>query len=241
MQIKGQAVGSLVTATSVEFLDSNATLALLTGVVSEANSTADFKVSGQASKVGVVVRYINGNAASIVNGATLWMKGHRDGAGVFVANIVFVVPNWIVATTQAAGTVTDPDAPSSSFKLNGTTVTTSPATVFIGGTAGDLLAGRWVIVTGKMHNGVLAAETLIITRDRTNEACKAFKLDAVIYDYASVSDFKLFGFQVNASAATFRGGTAADLADGKVVQVCGDELPMGNVLTAKSIELRPVP
>jgi hypothetical protein len=59
--------------------------------VSEANSTADFKVAGQASKVSVVVRYINGNVASIVNGATLWMKGHRDGAGVFVANIVFVV------------------------------------------------------------------------------------------------------------------------------------------------------
>ncbi|MEQ1804552.1 MAG: DUF5666 domain-containing protein [Burkholderiaceae bacterium] len=235
VQIKGQAVGSLVTATSVEFLDSNALLGLLTGVVSDANSTADFKVGGQAAKVGLVVRYINGNAAGIVNGATLWMKGHRDGAGVFVANVVFIVPNWMVVTTQAAGTVTDPDPLNHSFKLNGTTVTTSPATVFIGGTEADLLTGRWVIVTGKMNSGVLAAETIIVTRDHSNEACKAFKLDAVIYDYVSVSNFKLFGFQIDASTAAFSGGSAADLADGKVIQACGDALPAGNVLTAKSI------
>ncbi len=240
VQIRGQAVGSLVTATSVEFLDSNATLALLTGVVSEANSTADFKVGGTAAKVGVVVRYINGNPSSIVNGATLWMKGHRDASNVFVANVVFVVPNWIVATTQAAGTVTDPDAPSGSFKLNGTTVTTSPATVFVGGTANDLLAGSWVIVTGKMNSGVLAAETVIFKRDRSHEACKAFKLEAVVYDYTSAADFKMFGFQVDASAATFTGGAASDLGDGKVVQACGDELPVGNVLKAKSIEFRAV-
>ncbi len=241
VQIKGQAVGSLVTATSVAFLDSNAVLALLTGVVSEANSSADFKVGGQPAKLGVLVRFINGNPASIVNGATLWMKGHRDGAGVFIANIIFVVPNWVVATTQAAGTVTDPDPLGHSFKLNGTTITVSPATVFIGGSEADLLAGRWVIVTGKMNSGVLAAETIVITRDRSNEACKAFKLVAVIYDYASVSDFKLFGFQIDASAATFGGGTAADLADGKVVQACGDELPAGNVLKAKSIVFRTAP
>ena len=240
VQIRGQAVGSLVTATSVEFVDSNATLALLTGVVSEANSTADFKVGGTAAKVGVVVRYINGNPSSIVNGATLWMKGHRDASNVFVANVVFVVPNWIVATTQAAGTVTDPDAPSGSFKLNGTTVTTSPATVFVGGTANDLLAGGWVIVTGKMNSGVLAAETVIFKRDRSHEACRAFKLEAVVYDYTSAAGFKMFGFQVDASAATFTGGTASDLADGKVVQACGDELPVGNVLKAKSIEFRAV-
>ena len=239
VQIKGQAVGSLVTATSVQFLDSNAVLALLTGKVSDANSLADFKVGGQAAKVGLVVRFINGNAASIVNGATLWMKGHRDANGTFVANIIFVVPNWIVATTQAAGIVTNPDTVNGTFKLNGTTVTTSPATAFVGGTAVDLEAGGWVIVTGKMNTGVLAAETIVITRDTST--CKAFKLEAVIYDYVSVSDFKLFGFSVDASRASFSGGTAADLADGKVVQACGDELPVGDALKANSIEFRSAP
>jgi hypothetical protein len=240
IQVKGASEGSLVTATSVEFLDSNSTSALLTGVVSDFASSADFKVGGQAAKVSADVRIINGNLASIVNGATLWMKGQRDSAGVFVANLVIVVPNWIVATTQVAGRVTDPDPLGASFKLNGTTVTTSPATRFVGGTAGDVLAGTWVIVTGKMHSGVLAAETVVIARDRSDEACKAFKLEAIVYDYVSVSNFKLFGFQVDASAATFTGGTAADLANGKVVQACGDELPVGNLLIANSIEFRAV-
>lgn len=91
-----------------------------------------------------------------------------------------------------------------------------------------------------MNSGALAAETVIFKRDRSHEACRAFKLEAVVYDYTSAAGFKMFGFQVDASAATFTGGTASDLADGKVVQACGDELPVGNVLKAKSIEFRAV-
>ena len=240
VQIRGQSAGSLITATSVEYLDSNASSALLTGKLTEASSPASFKVGGQASKVADGVRYINGNAQSIVNGATLWMKGQRDGAGVFVANLVIVVPNWVVATTQVAGSVTDPDANTGSFKLNGTSVTTSPATRFFGGTVSSLHSGAWVLVTGRMNSGVLAAETVVFPRDRGNEACKAFKLEAMVYDYVSQSNFKMLGFQVDASSATFTGGAASDLADGKIVQACGDELPVGNAVKAQSIEFRPV-
>ena len=75
-------------------------------------------------------------------------------------------------------------------------------------------------------------------RRESNEACKAFRLEAMVYDYVSVSNFKLYGFKVDASAATFTGGTAADLMDGKIIQACGDELPVGNLLKASSIEFR---
>ena len=233
VQIKGAAVGSLVTATSVEYLDSNLNGALLTGRVSEFVSTSNFKLGGQSAALADSARIIHGNAASIVNGATLWAKGQRNAGGTFVASTVFVVPNWIVATTQVAGTVADPDAATGSFKLNGTLVTTSPATRYLGGDASGLLAGERIVVTGKMHNGVLAAET--INYARGNEACKAFKIEAVVYDYVSAGNFKLFGYQVDASAATFSGGAAVDLADGRIVQACGAELPVGNALKADSI------
>ena len=235
IEIKGQTAGSVVSATEVIFLDANLNGALLTGRVSDFVSSANFKVGGQSTKLADPVRFINGSAASIVNGATLWMKGQRDGAGVFVANLVIVVPNWIVATTQVAGTVTDPDAANASFKLNGTTVTHSPATRFVGGEASGLVAGARIIVTGKMHSGVLAAETIVFTREAGNPACKAFKIEAQVYDFVSAGNFKLFGFQVDASAATFAGGTAANLADGRIVQACGDELPVGSALKADSI------
>lgn len=232
VQIRGAAVGSLITATSVEYLDSNLNGALLTGRVSDFVSTSSFKLGGQSAALAEGARIINGNAASIVNGATLWAKGQRN-AGVFVASTVFVVPNWIVATTQVAGTVTDPDATAGSFKLNGTLVTTSPATRYLGGDVGNLLAGVRIVVTGKMQGGVLAAETINFAR--VNEACKAFKLEAMVYDYVSAGNFKLLGYQVDASGATFSGGVVADLADGRIVQACGDELPVGNALKADSI------
>ena len=75
-------------------------------------------------------------------------------------------------------------------------------------------------------------------RRESNGACKAFRLEAMVYDYVSVSNFKLYGFKVDVSAATFTGGTAADLMDGKIIQACGDELPVGNLMEAKSIEFR---
>ena len=239
VEIKGASAGSVIHATSVEFKDANLNGTLLTGLVSEAVSPQSFKVRGQAARVADGVRYVNGNAQSIINGATLWMKGQRDAQNVFVAELVIVVPNWVVATTQIAGSVSNPNPQTGSFQLNGSDVTTSPATRYIGGTVADLVAGKWVLVTARMRNGALAAETIVFTRER-NEACKAFKLEAMVYDYQSVSNFKLYGFTVDASAATFTGGTAADLLDGKIIQACGDELPVGNLLKARSIEFRAV-
>jgi hypothetical protein len=43
---------------------------------------------------------------------------------------------------------------------------------------------------------------------------------------------------VDASAAKFEGGVAGDLANGRFVQACGNELPLGGVLTALKIEFK---
>ena len=239
VEIKGQSVGSVVKATKVEFEESkNGSNAVLTGVVSGFVSTADFKVAGKAVKVAADVRYINGTAADVGDGASVWLTGSTDAAGVFVAKTVFVTPLRIIGPTQAAGTVADVAA-DGSFKLNGTLVTTSATTRFIGGSAANVVAGTWVVVTGKVTAGVLAAATVTFPGQSGNDSCKAFKIEGVVYDFASASNFKLFGLTVDASAARFEGGVAADLANGRVVQACGNELPLAGVLKALKVEFKP--
>ena len=238
VEIKGQTVGSVVKATKVEFEETrNGSNAVLTGVVSGFVSTADFKVAGKAVKVAADVRYVNGTAADVVDGANLWLIGATDAGGVFVAKLVIVSPFRIIGPTQAAGTVADVAA-DGSFKLNGTLVTTSLTTRFIGGTAANVVAGTWVVVTGKVTGGVLAAATVTFPGQRGNDSCKAFKIEGVVYDYVSASNFKLFGLTVDASAAEFEGGVAADLANGKIVQACGNALPLAGVLKALKVEFK---
>ncbi len=238
VEIKGQSVGSVVKASKVEFEETKSgSNAVLTGVVSGFVSTADFKVAGKAVKVAADVRYIHGTAADIIDGANLWLIGATDANGVFVAKLVIVSPFRIVGPTQAAGTVADVAA-DGSFKLNGTLVTTSITTRFIGGTAANVVAGTWVVVTGKVTNGVLAAATVTFPGQHGSDSCKAFKIEGVVYDYVSVSNFKLFGLGVDASVATFEGGVAADLANGKTIEACGNELPVGGVLKALKVEFK---
>ena len=236
VEIKGQSVGSVVKATKVDFEETkNGSNAVLTGVVSGFVSTADFKVAGKAVKVAADVRYVNGTAADVVDGANLWLTGATDTSGVFVAKLVIVSPFRLIGPTQAAGTVADVRT-DGSFKLNGTLVTTSASTRFSGGSAANLVAGTWVVVTGKVTNGVLAAATITFPGQHGNDECKAFKIEGVVYDYVSVSNFKLFGLTVDASAAKFEGGAATDLANGKLVEACGDELPVAGVLKALKVE-----
>jgi hypothetical protein len=237
VEVKGQSVGSVVKATSIQFEQINAGNSVLTGVVSAFASTADFKVDGKAVKVADDVRYVNGTAAAIVNGVNLWLTGATDASGVFVAKLVIVSPRPLIGPTQAAGTVSDVAA-DGSFKLNGTLVTVSAATQFVGGTQAGVVAGAWVAVTGRVTAGVLAADTVAFPPKRGNEECKAFKIDAVVYDFQSVSNFKLFGLTVDASGATFTGGASGDLANGKFVQACGNELPVAGLLKALTIEFK---
>ena len=111
VEIKGASAGFAIHAASVEFKDANLNGTRLTGLASEAVSPQSFKVRGQAAKLADGVRYVNGSARSIIDGATLWMKGQRDAQNVFVADLVIVVPNWVVATTQIAGSASNPNPP----------------------------------------------------------------------------------------------------------------------------------
>ena len=237
VEIKGQSVGSVVKATKVEFEEVSAAH-VLTGLVTEFVSTINFKLAGQAVSIAADARFVNGTAVDVIAGARLWLVGDRSSNDVFIAKVVIVIDPTI-SPTQAAGLVSDVGT-DGSFKLNGTTVTTSGSTQFVGGTSANLVAGTWVVVTGRVTGGVLAADVVAFPGHSGSDECKAFKFEGVVYDYVSASNFKLFGYTIDASGAEFEGGTAAGLANGRAIEACGNELPVNGVAKALKIEFKTV-
>jgi cytochrome c-type biogenesis protein CcmE len=242
VELKGSTQGNIVKATEVEFEDSLAQGAVLAGGITDFVSRENFKVNGKSAKISGSARYVGGTEADLKNGAVVWMIGEQQATVFEAKTVIFQASVPALPPTVVAGTVTDAAADGSGFKINGTAVTVAPSTVFTGGTAADLKNGAYVIVTGRVVNGSFAAERIVFADPRREDVCKAFKIEGAVYDFVSTSNFKLLGFTVDASAATFEGGTAADLANGKFVQACGDELPTvsatGATLKAKKIEIK---
>lgn len=233
VEIRGESAGSVVKATRVEFEEHSADH-VLTGIVTDLAGTG-FRVAGQAVTLAADVRYVNGTAADLVAGARVWLVGDRS-ATAFTARVVIFVPGPTINPVRAAGTVEEVAA-DFSFKLNGTLVTTSASTDFKHGDRADLKAGAWVAVTGRVTNGVLAADEIVFAR-QGDDACQDFKFEGVVYDFVAVGNFKVMGFTIDGTGARFEGGTAAQLANGRAIEVCGDALPVDGVATAAKIEFK---
>jgi len=118
----------------------------------------------------------------------------------------------------------------SSFQVNAQKVDASKAR-FENGTAADLANGKRVEVEGKVANGILVADKVEIKQENTAHQAE---LHGLITDFVSVSSFKVRGQLVDASAATLRNGSAANLANGRMVEVHGPIV--GNVLKATQVE-----
>lgn len=96
------------------------------------------------------------------------------------------------------------------FRLNDTDVDA----IAVGGT--NALVGSRVQVRGRKLAGVLVASEyrLITPSERT-----VFTVQGDVTDFASVAAFRVRGEAISANGATFTGGTAADLANGKRVRI----------------------
>ncbi len=116
------------------------------------------------------------------------------------------------------------------FVISGTRVDASAA-AFELGTAADLAAGTLVYVEGKVTAGLLKASKVRVFKQSADIPAT---LSGSITDYVSVSSFKLRGAVVDASAASFKAGTQADLGNGAFVRVTGRV--RGDVLRAESVE-----
>lgn len=123
----------------------------------------------------------------------------------------------------------------SDFTVSGVKVNASAATLE-GGVAADVMAGASVGVEGVVTGEVLKATKLRIMK--TPADVKA-SLAGQVTDWLSATSFKVRGTTVDASTATFTGGTSADLGNGARLLVSGTV--QGDVLKATSIAFKAAP
>ena len=244
VEVKGTLAAGVVKATRVEIKSTVTTTPPVaatfeaTAAITNFVSVSSFKVNGQAIDASAAT-FKNGTAASLANGVTVEVKGTLT-AGVVKATSVEIkstatTPPPAAVAFEATGAITD-FVSVSSFKVGGQTIDASAAT-FKDGTAASLANGVIIEVEGTLTAGVVKATKVEIKSPVTTPpAAVAFEATGVVTDFVSVSSFKVGGQAIDASAATFKDGTAASLVNGVTVEVKGT-LTAG-VVKATSVEIK---
>jgi hypothetical protein len=119
-------------------------------------------------------------------------------------------------------------ASAASFVVHGVTIDASGA-AFVNGAATDLANGKIVKVIGARTGTAMKATKVTFETGDT----EMDDVDGAITAFTSVASFVVDGIAIDASAATFVNGTAADLAVGKAVKVFGTRT--GAAMTATKV------
>lgn len=233
--VKGRIAGDIVRAEEITFLTPPAGQVFrLSGVVSDYDAAAGtFKLLAIPMRLATDAVFEGGTRADFGNGDWVDVTGSFDGTAFVVTRVRFKpalpAPLAIVLT----GTVADLTA--TGFKLNGTAIAIDSATRIEGG---PLANGQFVVVHARCAAAsAMPSCELVATRIEVQREVAAARLIGPISDFVSRSDFRVQGQRVNASAASFVGGTEADLANGVHVHVAGD-LSGGVVLASRLAFLR---
>jgi cytochrome c-type biogenesis protein CcmE len=136
--------------------------------------------------------------------------------GILVAQTVSFAQPPPATSLEVEGTISS-FVNIANFVVSGQAVNASQATIS-NGSASDLANGRKVQVRGVLQNGVLVATSVQIEDASQSQEVS---IEGLISNFVSVSNFVVAGRKVDASHAKFDGGTAANLANGKKVQVQG--------------------
>ena len=210
--IKGRIDGTVIKADEVIFDTPPRNVSFrLFGVVANYDAAAKtFTLLGIPMKLDAAATFRNGVAADFSNGDLVEVRGMFDGT-VFVVTEVEFKPSALAPLVYLTGVLSDVTA--TSFKLNGATVKIDAMTRIEGG---PLVNGQYVEVKAALVAGELIAREIEV---------QVAGAQAVVYgtitDFVSAANFKVNAQSIDASAAMFRGGTAADLANGKRVKVMG--------------------
>jgi hypothetical protein len=234
VEVDGTATGNVVVASRIQvFTPAVETAAQVEGSITDFISASNFRVRGQLVDAARAA-FTGGGAANLANGRVVHITGTLRGSVLDASAVEFKDTTPPEATRLAVdGLITELLTPAS-FKVNGQAVRTSAATVFSGGTSGDLANGRRVAAEGTVSGGVLDAATLTIY---PMQPAPSVSTEGPIANYASPSSFTVNGQAVSAGAGTtYVSGTSANLANGVTVKVTG---PIeSGVLRATSVEFK---
>lgn len=227
--IDGTMVNGTLNASKVQFLPGSPGPGsiTITGSVSGFVSVSNFTVAGQGVDASSA-SFSNGSASDLANGRNVTVKGTMQGATLVAQTVSFAQPPQ-TTSLEVEGQISN-FVSVANFVVSGQSVNASQATVS-NGTAGDLANGRKVQVKGPLQNGVLVATTVQI---EDSQEPQEISVQGLITNFVSVADFTVAGRTVDASNTKFDNGTAADLANGRSVEVQG--FLSGQVLKAKELE-----
>jgi len=195
-----------------------ATGARLTGYVAQyAAAAGTFVLGSNVVTLGSATISPAGTVLSNGQLVTVWSNADPSGSAV-TANTVRV--KWPTGTNQnvTMSGVISGYAGAASFRIRNMNVDASTAMVGPGGASlGD---GRYVVVAGSFDvktNRLTATSVAVFTQ----AAPTTVELHGIVANFVSAASFTVRGVVVDASAATFTGGTASQLANGVFVEVHG--------------------
>jgi len=212
----------------VQNLDTTAKTFTLVGNATVTVSYADAKLlpTGAVIENGKLVSVVSANAPAASGGKT-----------VLSASVVEIKARKLPdsSDTTVGGPINDFQS-LASMRIGDVQVDASAATLKDGTVAADVVNGAQAQAHGTVKDGVMKADSLRVFKNDT--ALKA-QLVGQITDYVSLANFTLRGTVVDASAAKFTQGSAADLAAGAWVQVTGQLTSAG--VKASEIAVQPPP
>ena len=226
---EGTFSGDVLMASKVEFKsDDTPGDVTVEGTITDFVSPSSFKVAGQPVDASGAT-FEGGTSGDLANGRRIEATGPVNASGVLVARKVEIKASSGTPTLEVEGKITG-FVSVANFKVAGQQVDATAAT-FKNGDASDLADGRDVTVKGPLVAGVLKA-TEVEFHDSGEDDGQ--EVEGKITSFVSPSNFVVAGRTVDATAATFKHGTIADLANGKKVEIKGNLV--GAVLKATQVE-----
>ena len=241
VEVEGTIVQGVVVATKIE-IEQGAEIALDATV--EAVDPTGITLGGQRFLVTATTQFEDQSAAAMRDfglaavrvGDRLQVNAVYGAAGPTATRVVRVdlqVAGGSDATSEVEGTITE-FVSIASFKVAGQSVNANSAKIE-GGVGGDLAVGRRVAVEGLLAGNVLLA-TRVVLEPADTPPSTSVAIEGLITGFVSQANFKVSGQSVDATQASFAGGVAADLANGRSVTVQG--AVAGGVLAATKVTFK---
>lgn len=211
------ASGNII-ATRIEHKDPNSALGVrVVGTVANLDATT-FTISALTVNYSSATLLPLGATLAVGQRVAVWSDSALTGI-TLSAKVVRIKTPQIVdgSSVSIGGRVSGVVLTPLTFSLGDVKVDASTAT-FLNGIATDLANGSLVRITGVWQSGKVVANQVSFVKDKVDATVK---LMGAVTDFVSSSSFKLRGVTVDASMATYSGGTAVNLADGVMVKIEG--------------------
>lgn len=214
-------------------LQAPATGVRLTGYVTQYNASAgSFVIGANTVKVGTAA--ISPSGAALANGelVTVWSAAEPVGNSISASTIRVKGLGGTSQNVTVSGAIAN-FASAASFQIRNLTVDASKAEILPSGAT--LGADKYVLVVGTFDassNKVSATRVTVFTAAVPTQV----ELHGSVANFVSASSFTVRGVVLDASAASFSGGTAAQLANGVFVEIHGTVA--NNVVHASSVAIQ---